>query len=54
MTGQSEAPIFAKSATEFAWKIVPASIEFIKDADGRVTKALHHQGGQTINVPKVK
>jgi CubicO group peptidase (beta-lactamase class C family) len=54
MTNQPEATIFPKSATEFAWKIVPASIEFIKDKEGKVTKAIHHQGGQNIEAPKVK
>ena len=54
MTNQPEVPIFAKSATEYEWKIVPASVEFIKDKEGKVTKAIHHQGGQTIEAPKVK
>ncbi len=54
MTNQPEAPIFPKSATEFVWKIVPASIEFIKDKAGKVTKAIHHQGGQNIEALKVK
>ncbi len=54
MTNQPEVPIFPKSATEYEWKIVPASIEFIKDKEGKVTKAVHHQGGQTLEAPKVK
>lgn len=54
MTSQPEAPIFAKSATEYAWRIVPASVEFIKNSEGKVTKAIHHQGGQTIEAPKIK
>ena len=54
VTGQGEVPIFAKSATEYVWKIVPASVEFIKDKEGKVIKAIHHQGGQTIEAPKVK
>lgn len=54
MTGQPVAPIFPKSATEFEWKIVPASIEFVKNADGKVTKGIHSQGGQKIEARKVK
>ena len=54
VTGQGEVPIFAKSATEYVWKIVPASVEFIKDKEGKIIKAIHRQGGQTIEAPKVK
>ncbi len=54
MTNQPEVPIFPKSATKYEWKIVPASIEFIKDTEGKVTKAIHHQGGQNLEAPKVK
>lgn len=54
LTGQQKFPIFPKSATEFQWRIAPASIQFIKDAKGKVTKAIHHQGGGTIEAPKIK
>jgi CubicO group peptidase (beta-lactamase class C family) len=54
LTGQSEAPIFPKSDHEFYWKIVAASVEFIRGADGKVTGAIHHQNGITFPAPKLK
>lgn len=54
LTGQPRFPIFARSATEFEWRVVPASVTFVKDADGRVTKAVHSQGGTTFDAPRLK
>jgi hypothetical protein len=54
LTGQPRFPIFPKSASEFEWRVVPATVEFAKDAAGRVTKAIHRQGGSTIEAPKVE
>ena len=54
LTGQPAYPIFPKSATEFVWRVVAASVEFAKDADGKVTKATHHQNGATFDAPKIK
>ena len=53
LTGQPKFPIFPKSATEFEWKVVPASVTFEKDKDGKVTKAIHTQSGQTFDAPKI-
>jgi CubicO group peptidase (beta-lactamase class C family) len=50
--GQPEFPIFPKSDHEFFWKAVPASIEFVREPDGRVGKAIHHQGGATLVAPR--
>jgi CubicO group peptidase (beta-lactamase class C family) len=52
LTGQPRFPIFPKSATEFEWRVVDATVEFIKDEKGNVTKAIHRQGGGTIEAPK--
>lgn len=54
LTGQPKMPIFAKSATEFEWRVVPASVEFVKGADGKVVKAIHRQNGNVLNAPKIK
>lgn len=54
MTGQLRFEIFPKSETEFFWKIVNAQIEFVKDNEGKVVKAIHHQGGQKIEASKIK
>ncbi|MCE0523882.1 MAG: serine hydrolase [Methylacidiphilales bacterium] len=53
LTGQSEFPIFPKSDHEFYWKVVPASVEFVRGADGKVTGAIHHQNGITFSAPKL-
>ncbi len=45
--------IFTTSSTNFFWKVVDAQVTFIEDKSGRVTKAVHHQSGQTINAPRL-
>jgi CubicO group peptidase (beta-lactamase class C family) len=54
MTGQPKFEIFPKSPTEFFWKVVSAQVTFVKDVDGKVTKVIHHQGGGTIEAPRVE
>ena len=54
LTGQPKFPIFPKSATEYEWRVVPASAKFTKDKDGKVTKATHTQNGTTFDAPKIK
>lgn len=53
LTGQPPFEIFPKSGTTFAWKVVEAEVTFVRDADGKVTKAVHKQGGQTIDAPRL-
>jgi membrane-associated phospholipid phosphatase len=45
--------IFPKSETEYFWKDKDAQITFVKDDKGKVTKAIYHQGGQTIVGTKI-
>lgn len=54
LTGQPKLPIFPKSATNFEWRVVPASVRFAKDAEGRVTHAVHTQNGTTFEAPRIK
>jgi hypothetical protein len=54
LTGQPKLEIYPRSPTEFFWKIVAAEVTFVKDDQGKVTKAIHHQGGQTIEAPKIQ
>ena len=54
MTGQPKFEIFPSSATEFFWKVVNAKIAFVKNEAGKVTKAVHEQGGQRLEVPKIE
>ena len=54
LTGQPKFPIFPKSETEFEWRIVTASVKFSVSDDGKVTKAVHSQNGNTFDAPKIK
>jgi hypothetical protein len=54
LTGQPKFPIFATSETEFEWRVVEAKVQFVKDDDGKVTKAVHHQGAAMFDAPKIK
>jgi hypothetical protein len=54
LTGQPKVEIFPKSPTEFFWKVVDAQIQFVKNDAGKVTKAIHHQGGQTLEAPRME
>jgi CubicO group peptidase (beta-lactamase class C family) len=53
LTGQPKCEIFPKSPTEFFWKVVDAQVEFVKDDKGKVVKAVHHQGGHTLEALKL-
>jgi hypothetical protein len=35
------------------WKVVDAQVSFVKDNSGKVTKAVHHQGGHIFDAPKI-
>jgi len=54
LTGQPKFEIFPKSETNFFWKVVEAEVTFVKNEKGEVTKAIHRQGGQTINAPRLE
>jgi hypothetical protein len=54
LTGQPKYPVFPLSETEFEWRVVAAKIEFIKDEEGKVAKAVHRRNGAEINAPKTK
>lgn len=51
-TGQEKVQLFAESPTDFFLRIVDAQVVFEKDAAGKVTRLILHQGGQSI--PGVK
>lgn len=54
LTGQQKFSIYAKSASEFEWRNVPASVRFVAGADGKITKAVHTQNAATFDAPKIK
>jgi CubicO group peptidase (beta-lactamase class C family) len=53
LTGQRRLEIFPRSESEFFWKAVEAQVTFVRDGSGRVVKAVHHQGGRTIEAPRL-
>jgi len=54
LTGQRRFEIFPRAKDEFFWKVVDAKITFVRDDQGKVSGGIHHQDGQTTNVPKLK
>jgi CubicO group peptidase (beta-lactamase class C family) len=54
LTGQPRVEIFAKSETEFFWKVVNARVTFVKDDKGKVIKAIHEQGLAKFEAPKLE
>jgi CubicO group peptidase (beta-lactamase class C family) len=54
MTGQPEFELFAKASDTFFWKAVVAEIKFEVNDDGKVEKAIHTQGGATIDAKRIK
>jgi hypothetical protein len=54
VTGQQAFEIFPKSETEFFWKHWQVQIEFVKDNEGKVIKAILNQGGKKSEGPKIK
>jgi CubicO group peptidase (beta-lactamase class C family)/uncharacterized protein YneR len=53
-TGQPEVELFPESETRFFLKVVDAQVDFVKDAGGRVTGLVLHQGGMDLPAKKVK
>ncbi len=54
LTGQPKLQIHPKSATEYEWRVVKASVAFNHDRDGKIIEATHTQNGTTFNAPKIK
>jgi CubicO group peptidase (beta-lactamase class C family) len=46
LTGQGDVPLFAETETKFFPKVVDANLDFVKDANGKVTSLVLHQGGR--------
>ncbi|MEZ4869267.1 MAG: serine hydrolase [Caldilineaceae bacterium] len=53
-TGQDVAQLFPETETLFFLAVVDAQIEFVKDAAGKVTGLILHQGGQDMSGKKIK
>jgi CubicO group peptidase (beta-lactamase class C family) len=53
-TGQPKVELFPESETKFFLKVVDAQVEFVKDAEGKVTGLILFQGGQKLPGKKIK
>jgi CubicO group peptidase (beta-lactamase class C family) len=51
-TGEGKIPLLAESETKFFTTEIPAEVEFVKDAQGKVTGLILHQGGHNMDAPK--
>ncbi len=54
LTGQSAAPVYPKSQTEFEYRIVQASLTFDREDDGKVTGLTLHQNGRDMPARRLK
>ena len=53
LTVRPKSELLPKSETEYLRKAMNAQITFVKDAAGRVPRAIHQQWGPTIEAPKI-
>jgi bla regulator protein blaR1 len=53
LTGQPKAEIFARSESEFFYKIVKAQISFERDSQGHTTGLVLHQNGANMAAPRI-
>lgn len=53
MTGQPRFEVFAKSETEFHWKVTAAQVTFVRGPSGDVTHLIHQQAGSRIEAPRM-
>ena len=50
LTGQGDVPLFAEADGKFFPKVVQAELDFVKDADGKVTALILHQNGHDVTM----
>jgi len=53
-TGQDKFELFPTSETDFYLKVVPASVTFVKDAEGKVTELILTQSGRKGTAKKIR
>ncbi len=53
-TGQGRVQAFPSSETEFFLKEVEAQVSFVKNAEGKITQLILHQGGNDAPARKIK
>lgn len=55
LTGRLELELFPVAEDEFVfdWTVIDARIRFVTDEQGRVVRAIHRQGGEVIEAPRL-
>jgi hypothetical protein len=53
LSGQQKIPVFAEADTKFFLKVVDAQLEFLKDANGKVTDVVLHQNGRETKASRI-
>jgi CubicO group peptidase (beta-lactamase class C family) len=53
ISGQSSIPLFAESDSKFFLKVADVQLEFVRDAEGRVTHFIQHHNGRRQVAPRI-
>jgi CubicO group peptidase (beta-lactamase class C family) len=53
LSGQQKLQVFPESDGKFFLKVVDAQLEFVKDANGKVTDVILHQNGRDQTAPRI-
>ena len=53
ITGQARMRIYPTSETNFEWRVVKASVEFVAGDDGEIEKVIHTQNGRSFDAAKM-
>lgn len=53
IAGQPKVPLFALGDGKFFPRVVDADLDFVKDADGKVTSLTLHQNGNEVSMPRL-
>lgn len=53
LTGQPQAPVFPRKKDEFFYKVVEASLQFERDASGKIQSLTLHQNGHASPAPRI-
>lgn len=53
LTGQEPVPLFAEGNDKFFPKLVDAELDFVKDAGGKISSLVLHQGGRDMSMTRL-
>ncbi|MCB1049393.1 MAG: serine hydrolase [Acidobacteria bacterium] len=53
LTRQPRFPIYAVGKDRFAWKVVKAEVQFVRNGEGKVVRVIHNQSGRSFEANKL-